>query len=148
MTSFLFPATTASQGPRMRRTYGTVYTDIVRASSDAIDALSLYRRLIITEGPGAEHVGFAAFDAHVGDTSCQLRACMLLDLTRQHREWAAAGSGHITWLDSYIEKLRKIHENGREVLAKLTLNRIHPEKLGIGAEGRYAHRYLESLGME
>lgn len=38
----------------MRRTYGTVYTDIVRASSDAIDALSLYRRLLFTEGPGAE----------------------------------------------------------------------------------------------
>lgn len=146
MTSFLFPATTASQGLRMRRTYGTLYTDIVRASSDAIDALSLYRRLIFVEGPGAENVGFAAFDAHVGDTSCQLRACMLLDLTRQHREWAAASSGHVTWLDSYIEKLRKVHENGREVLAKLTFNRTHPEKLGIGAEEDTPIGILNNLG--
>lgn len=147
MASFLFPATTAShgQGLRMRRTYGSVYTDIARASSDALDALCLYRDLILAKDTSTDSVGFAAFDAHVGDTCCQLRACMMLDLTRQHREWVT-GSGKAAWLDIYIEKLRSVHCKARDMLAKLTFNRICPEKLGIGAEMDTSAGLLNHLG--
>ncbi|EAU35086.1 predicted protein [Aspergillus terreus NIH2624] len=131
MTSFLFRTSTAPEFPRPRKTYGSMYTDLVRASSDAVDALSLYRTLILAKDTSADGVGFAAFDAHVGDTSCQLRAAMMLDLTRQHRKWAAS-SGRAPWLDQYIERLEVLRDKGRDMLAKLTIDRIHPDNLGIG----------------
>ncbi|KAL5357895.1 hypothetical protein BJX96DRAFT_145518 [Aspergillus floccosus] len=131
MTSLLFRASTAPEFPRPRKTYGSMYTDLVRASSDAVDALSLYRTLILAKDTSADSVGFTAFDAHVGDTSCQLRAAMMLDLTRQHRKWAAS-SGRAPWLDQYIERLEFLRDKARDMLAKLTIDRIHPEKLGIG----------------
>lgn len=71
MACFLFPATaSAPMGLRPRNCYGTVLTDIVRASSDAIEALTLYRRLIFANDVYVDNAGFTAFDAHVGDT-CQ-----------------------------------------------------------------------------
>ncbi|KAJ4159564.1 uncharacterized protein LMH87_008462 [Akanthomyces muscarius] len=145
MTSFLFPATTASQGLRLRNNYGLVYTDIVRASSDSIDALSLYRDLLFSRSPDADSVGFAAFDAHVGDTSCQVRAAMLLDLTRQHRKWASESSKAI-WLDDYIQRLILVRERAKGILADLTIRRIHPAKLGIGATEDTPAGILSNLG--
>lgn len=145
MTSFLFPATTASQGLRLRNNYGLVYTDIVRASSDSIDALSLYRDLLFSCNPDADSVGFAAFDAHVGDTSCQVRAAMLLDLTRQHRKWASESNKAI-WLDDYIQRLTLVRERARGMLADLTIRRIHPAKLGIGATEDTPAGILSNLG--
>ncbi|KAM0666014.1 hypothetical protein ACQRIT_007236 [Beauveria bassiana] len=145
MTSFLFPATTASQGLRLRNNYGLVYTDIVRASSDAVDALSLYRDLLFSQNPDVDSVGFAAFDAHVGDTSCQVRAAMLLDLTRQHRKWASESS-RATWLDEYIERLTAVRDKARDTLADLTIKRIHPAKLGIGATEDTPAGILGNLG--
>ncbi|TQV92663.1 hypothetical protein IF1G_08587 [Cordyceps javanica] len=145
MTSFLFPATTASQGLRLRNNYGLVYTDIVRASSDAVDALSLYRDLLFSQDPDCNSVGFAAFDAHVGDTSCQVRAAMLLDLTRRHRKWAAESSRAI-WLDDYIDKLAAVRDKARATLADLTIKRIHPAKLGIGATEDTPAGILSNLG--
>lgn len=144
MTSFLFPATTASQGLRLRNNYGLVYTDIVRATSDSIDALSLYRDLLFSRSPDADSVGFAAFDAHVGDTSCQVRAAMLLDLTRQHRKWASESTKAI-WLDDYIQRLTIVREKARGMLADLTIRRIHPAKLGIGATEDTPAGILSSL---
>ncbi|PQK11429.1 hypothetical protein BB8028_0003g00550 [Beauveria bassiana] len=145
MTSFLFPATTASQGLRLRNNYGLVYTDIVRASSDALDAFSLYRDLLFSQNPDVDSVGFAAFDAHVGDTSCQVRAAMLLDLTRQHRKWASESS-RATWLDEYIERLTAVRDKARDTLADLTIKRIHPAKLGIGATEDTPAGILSNLG--
>ncbi|OAA34529.1 hypothetical protein BBO_09182 [Beauveria brongniartii RCEF 3172] len=145
MTSFLFPATTASQGLRLRNNYGLVYTDIVRASSDAVDALSLYRDLLFSQNPDVDSVGFAAFDAHVGDTSCQVRAAMLLDLTRHHRKMASESS-RATWLDEYIERLTAVRDKARETLADLTIKRIHPAKLGIGATEDTPAGILSNLG--
>ncbi|KAM3548801.1 hypothetical protein ARSEF4850_009208 [Beauveria asiatica] len=145
MTSFLFPATTASQGLRLRNNYGLVYTDIVRASSDAVDALSLYRDLLFSQNPDVDSVGFAAFDAHVGDTSCQVRAAMLLDLTRDHRQWASESS-RATWLDEYIERLTAVRDKARDTLADLTIKRIHPAKLGIGATEDTPAGILSNLG--
>ncbi|GAB1196914.1 hypothetical protein APSETT444_006194 [Aspergillus pseudonomiae] len=126
-----------------------MYTDIVRASSDAIDALTLYRRLIFAEDAYVDNVGFTAFDAHVGDTSCQLRAGMLLDLTKKHRYWALSSSDkEASWLDKYIERLTKVRDGAREMLAKLTIERIHPEKLGIGPKKDSPDGLLRHLGWD
>ncbi|KAB8255541.1 hypothetical protein BDV32DRAFT_141996 [Aspergillus pseudonomiae] len=115
-----------------------MYTDIVRASSDAIDALTLYRRLIFAEDAYVDNAGFTAFDAHVGDTSCQLQAGMLLDLTKKHRYWALSSSDkEASWLDKYIERL-----------TNLTIERIHPEKLGIGPKKDSPDGLLRHLGWD
>ncbi|OJJ76876.1 hypothetical protein ASPBRDRAFT_60561 [Aspergillus brasiliensis CBS 101740] len=126
-----------------------MYTDIVRASSDAIDALTLYRRLILSEDAFVDNAGFAAFDAHVGDTACQLRAGMLLDLTKKHRQWALGSNGkESSWLDIYIERLTNVRDGAREMLAKLTIERIHPEKLGIGPKKDTPDGLLRHLGWD
>lgn len=150
MACFLFPATaSAPMGLRPRNCYGTVLTDIVRASSDAIDALTIYRRLIFANDAYVDNAGFTAFDAHVGDTSCQLRAGMLLDLTKKHRHWALSSSDKETsWLDKYIERLTSVRDGARKMLAKLTIERVHPEKLGIGPKKDNPDGLLRRLGWD
>lgn len=149
MACFLFPALAAPQGLRPRNYYGTMLTDTVRASSDAIDALTLYRRLIFAKDPCVDNAGFAAFDAHVDDTSCQLRAGMLLDLVKMHRHWAMSSSDEeASWLDIYSERLTKLRDGARRMLAKLTIERIHPEKLGIGSKKDTPEGLLRNLGWD
>ncbi|KGQ04424.1 hypothetical protein BB8028_0006g06400 [Beauveria bassiana] len=149
MACFLFPALAAPQGLRPRNCYGTILTDIVRASSDAIDALTLYRRLLFTNDTYVDDAGFTAFDAHVGDTSCQLRAGMLLDLTKMHRHWASSSCDKETsWLDRYIERLTNVLDGARKMLAKLTIERVHPEKLGIGPKKDSPDGLLRKLGWD
>lgn len=126
MATYLFPTTSLSYGVRPRNTYGTMYTDIVRASSDAIDALSLFRRLILDEDTSLASVGFSAYNAHVGDISCQLRACMLLDLTKKYNEWASS-SRLPSWLDRYIKNLENVRDKARLMLGISTAYRyINP----------------------
>ncbi|KAM3464736.1 hypothetical protein MY5147_009453 [Beauveria neobassiana] len=142
-------AQAAPQGLRPRNCYGTILTDIVRASSDAIDALTLYRRLLFTNDTYVDDAGFTAFDAHVGDTSCQLRAGMLLDLTKMHRHWASSSCDKETsWLDRYIERLTNVLDGARKMLAKLTIERVHPEKLGIGPKKDSPDGLLRKLGWD
>ncbi|OAA71655.1 hypothetical protein LEL_08890 [Akanthomyces lecanii RCEF 1005] len=70
---------------------------------------------------------------------------MLLDLTRQHRKWASESSKAI-WLDDYIQRLILVRERAKGVLADLTIRRIHPAKLGIGATEDTPAGILSNLG--
>ncbi|KAJ4370064.1 hypothetical protein N0V86_008799 [Didymella sp. IMI 355093] len=60
---------------------------IIRGGTDAVESLELLLELC-SESPNAKDTttldssGYLAFDAHVGDTACQLRACMLLEVTK------------------------------------------------------------------
>ncbi|EKG19766.1 hypothetical protein MPH_02912 [Macrophomina phaseolina MS6] len=144
MSYFIFPAQTISHGLRPRNTYASILTDVVRASADSIDALLLFRKLLLGEGNASDDVGFTAYDAHVGDTSCQLRAAMVLDLFKHHRRYAARASP--AWIDQVVEKLQDVQNKARKTLAQLTIERVHPSKLGIGARQDTPEDILKALG--
>jgi hypothetical protein len=59
---------------------------LVRGALDAIEALELFRGLLLGTNNDPQSVGFMAFDAHGGDTACHLRAGMLLEVFSVHRQ--------------------------------------------------------------
>lgn len=70
---------------------------ILRGATDAIYALELFLKLAfepqsVAQDESLEHSGYLAFDAHVGDTACQLRACMLLEITKHYKESRSCAS--------------------------------------------------------
>lgn len=95
---------------------------IIRGTSDSIEALNLFLKLVFEhpdylDGDVRNQDGFHEFDAHVGDTACQLRACMLLDVIKILKE--PASSPTVTVIKSTISDLEQLLANSRQLLAQL-----------------------------
>ncbi|KAF3009739.1 hypothetical protein E8E13_009287 [Curvularia kusanoi] len=128
---------------------------IIRGATDAFEALSLYLELIVepslgsNRGPRAE-LGYQSFDAHVGDTACQLRACMLLEMTSKIKETipsttTAMLASTITDLEELLARSRKMLDG----LLVLDYNKIRSgglEELGIPKAGLTTEDLLTKLG--
>lgn len=153
MTTILFPSipsNSAKLGLQMRFAYAVILTDVVRGCSDAIDALMLFDDLFHQRNSDAQSLGFMAFDAHGGDTGCQLRAGMVLDLwTSQRHMCTNPSSGLVetpSWITETISRLHQLQEKCRFVCAQLTQKRIKPEVLGLGKSQDTATNIVAALG--
>jgi hypothetical protein len=58
------------------------------------------------------YLGYLAFDAYVGDSSCQLRACMLLEILNRYRQRGSPAM-EVCSIEQTIERLKKVIENAR-----------------------------------
>ncbi|KAK8093322.1 hypothetical protein PG997_000007 [Apiospora hydei] len=85
MAYLLFPAGESIKKGRRKDDYHVLCADIVRTGSDAIDAFSIFHNLVVGADQGDDAPGYMAFDAHVGETGCHLRAGMFLDLFSIYR---------------------------------------------------------------
>lgn len=121
--------------------------NIVRGASDAVDALELFLKLIHEEEVDKTSPGYLAFDAHVGDTSCQLRACMLLEILNRYRQH---GSSTIVYhIEQTIERLKKVIENARtfcQDICDLAVTKAAPETMGVSKHGMSIDEILQRLG--
>lgn len=148
MTDIIFPALEQRFKFQKRIVYATFLTDVVRGSTDAIDALLLFRGLIYGEQKGPESVGYMAFDPHGGETGCHLRAGMVLEVFRVHRELAFDNGQPIApaWIDKSIGALRETSDKAKKLCASLTKDRVAASKLGLSDKEDTPARILEILG--
>lgn len=149
MADFLFPAFEERIRSHKRLLYPAFLTDLVRGASDAIEALELFRGLLLETNNGPQSVGFMAFDAHGGDTGCHLRAGMLLEAFSVHRQLVrnqTVGTPMIPlWINKNIQSLVETRERAKKVCTALTYDRIHPTKLGLGAKEDTSKHILDIL---
>ncbi|KAI9760485.1 MAG: hypothetical protein M1835_000153 [Candelina submexicana] len=151
MATFLFPSSVSSSPSLKRNLYTAVLMDLIRGSSDAIDALKLFSDLVVMKCTNSDLPGFMAFDAHVGDTSCQLRAGMLLSLTSFHRNCSRAyakpeKSPLGLWLDETLVALERLRTEAKKACSRLTEERVHPSELGFGERNDTVEGILSALG--
>ncbi|GAD99166.1 predicted protein [Paecilomyces variotii No. 5] len=150
MADFLFPAFEERIHSHKRLLYPAFLTDLVRGASDAIEALELFRGLLLETNHGPQSMGFMAFDAHGGDTACHLRAGMLLEVFSVHRQLIldqTVGTPRIPlWINKNIQSLEGTRERARKLCAALTYDRVHPTKLGLGAKDDTSEHILSVLG--
>ncbi|KAJ9359941.1 hypothetical protein DTO027B9_1493 [Paecilomyces variotii] len=150
MADFLFPAFEQRIRSHRRLLYPAFLTDLVRGASDAIEALELFRGLLLGTNNGPQSVGFMAFDAHGGDTACHLRAGMLLEVFSVHRQLIldqTVGTPRIPlWINKYIQSLEETRERAKKLCAALTYDRVHPTRLGLGAKEDTSEHILGVLG--
>lgn len=95
---------------------------IIRGGTDAVEALELFLELLsepsIAESKTKlDHSGYLAFDAHVGDTACQLRACMLLELTKHLKKPMACTA--VDTLRTTLCDLRTVVGGAQQLLTRL-----------------------------
>lgn len=127
-------------------------SDVARASADAADALRLFADLVPGSAEGQDSVGFMAFDAHVGDTGCQLRAGMMQDVFLLYRQifrlapdtWEPINE----WIEDTAAKLRAVHFNAKNACMKLVRDKVHPNKLGLGTTEDIPENMLRVLGWD
>lgn len=148
MTDIIFPAFEQRFKVQKRIVYATFLTDVVRGSTDAIDALSLFRDLLYGEQKEPESVGYMAFDPHGGETGCHLRAGMVLEAFRVHRELAFDNDRPLApiWIDQTIEALRDTSKNAKQLCARLTKDRVAAPKLGLSDKEDTPARILDIVG--
>lgn len=130
---------------------------LVRGATDAVEALNLFLGLLSESEAGTTTPealgapGFLAFDAHVGDTACQLRACMLLEMIAQYRR-ASSSSLDILQIQSTICRLDEFIANAQnfcQKLLKLDWNKAPIENLGslgVSKHGMTMEEVIEKLG--
>jgi hypothetical protein len=139
-------------GLQFRWAYASILGDIVRGSSDAIDALTLFRDLLLGRSDGPSSIGFMGFDAHGGDTGCQLRAGMLQEVFTVHRELMldprTKSLRNPDWIDTYLDRLTKLNEAAKYACAQLTQKRVMPSKFGFNDKQDSAQRLLVALGWD
>lgn len=125
---------------------------ILRGATDAHEALSLYVQLL-TEPSLQElgsNLGYHSFDAHVGDTACQLRACMLLEVTTRLRQDNTSST--VAVITSTIYELEQLLHQSRELLKELLVldwKKIQSgalDKLGLTKAGLTTEELLIKLG--
>jgi hypothetical protein len=128
---------------------------IIRGGTDAVEALELLlelcsESLIANDTTTLDRSGYLAFDAHVGDTACQLRACMLLEVAKLLRKPES-----YTVLDtirSTLCDLKKVTEAAKRLLVgllELDWNKIRAgglEALKIPKAGMTVNELLVTLG--
>lgn len=148
MTDILFPAFEPRFKFQRRLVYATFCTDIARSTSDAIDALELFRGLLYGLQKGPNSVGYMAFDPHGGETGCHLRAGMVLELFAVHRQMAFKDGTPLSpvWIDRTIQTLRQAHERAKDVCTRLTKKREMPSKMGLDDRQDTPARILGVLG--
>ncbi|KAF2646817.1 hypothetical protein P280DRAFT_441214 [Massarina eburnea CBS 473.64] len=121
--------------------------NIVRGGSDAVDALQLFLKLLREEEVDKASPGYLAFDAHVGDTSCQLRACMLLEILNRYRHHVSSAM-EVASIEQTIERLKKVIENARtfcQDICNLAVTKASPETLGMSKHGMSIDEILQRL---
>lgn len=149
MADILFPAFENRFKFQKRIVYATFLTDVVRGSSDAIDALSLFRNLLYGDQKGPESIGYMAFDPHGGETGCHIRAGMVLEAFRVHRQLAFDSNNKPiapNWIDQTIQILQGTRERAKELCAKLTVQKITASKLGLSDKEDTPARMLDLVG--
>lgn len=122
--------------------------NIVRGASDAIDALQLFLKLLQEEEFDKASIGYLAFDAHVGDTSCQLRACMLLEIINRYRRHGSP-TREVHFIQQTVETLKKVIENARmfcQEICNLAKTKAVPETIGVSKHGMSIDDILQRLG--
>ncbi|KAK4144406.1 uncharacterized protein C8A04DRAFT_36655 [Dichotomopilus funicola] len=85
MAHYLFPASKSTDKDGRKHEHHLLLADLVRGATDSINALALFRDLVVRHDSGPETPGFSAFDAHVGDDSNHLRAGMVNDMFSTYR---------------------------------------------------------------
>lgn len=121
--------------------------NIIRGASDAVDALQLFLNLLQEEDVDKTSPGYLAFDAHVGDTSCQLRACMLLEILNRYRQHSSSAM-EVRSIEQTIERLKKVIENARtfcQDVCNLAVTKAAPETLGVSKHGMSIDEILQRL---
>lgn len=161
MTTLLYPPSSALIAPlitiQKRLHYPTILSDLVRAATDAVSALTLFSSLLVEADENAHlesinHLpGYMAFDGHIGDTSCQLRACMLRELVLHHRALLMRGlislTGNIpTWIALEVSKLEQFIKRARETVRLLTVEKKKPSELGLIDAGMTRTELATKLG--
>ncbi|KAL1616952.1 hypothetical protein SLS56_011219 [Neofusicoccum ribis] len=135
MTSILFPTSDRPLGARTKQDYVPFMSDVARSSSDAADALILFKNLVEGNAGGPDSVGFMAFDAHGGDAGCQLRAGMMQETFIIHRylftDMPEIWTTVRIWIDESTAKLRDVHKNAKDACRQLMKHEVHPNKLGL-----------------
>ncbi|KAH6853952.1 hypothetical protein B0I37DRAFT_401031 [Chaetomium sp. MPI-CAGE-AT-0009] len=150
MSHFLFPASDSVDKAKRKDDYPALLGDIVRGATDSIDALSLFRSLVTGHSNGSDTLGFTAFDAHVGETGCHLRAGMVNDLFTTYRclfqsspgAWQAVE----TWLNETIARLEAVVTQARAACVKLTKDKVKPSQLGFNQKQETPRKVLTQLG--
>ncbi|KAF2462610.1 uncharacterized protein BDR25DRAFT_386983 [Lindgomyces ingoldianus] len=152
MTSLLFPTSDHPAGARRKPDYAPFMSDVARAASDAADALNLFRRLVEGTVSGADSAGFMAFDAHGGDTGCQLRAGMMLEIFILHRyfftDMPDTWKSVRLWIDESTTKLQLVHENAKLACMNLIRDKVHPNRIGLSTTEDTPENMLRVLGWE
>ena len=153
MTTLLFPPDQQRlaplNAPQKRLMYPVVLADIIRAASDSIDALMLFGDLITRRQSDPDSVGYMAFDGHIGDTSCQLRACMMRELVLYHRgilQRAPSPTEYPHWVTGTIYSLRELVQKANSTCLQLTKGRVDPQKLGLSNKSETRTTMLQKLG--
>jgi hypothetical protein len=121
--------------------------NIVRGASDAVDALELFLKLLHEEEVDKTSPGYLAFDAHVGDTSCQLRACMLLEILNRYRQHGSSAM-EVRRIEQTITRLKRVKENARafcQDICNLAGTKAGPETLGMSKHGMTIDEILQRL---
>ncbi|KAB2569576.1 hypothetical protein DBV05_g11749 [Lasiodiplodia theobromae] len=148
MTSILFPTSDSPMGARTKQDYVPFMSDMARAASDAADALILFKNLVEGTAGGPDSTGFMAFDAHGGDTGCQLRAGMVLETFVVYRHFQSSmpdvWDAVRAWLDETVAKLQKVHTEAELACRKLLKHEVHPSKLGLPS----VEKALQILGWD
>ncbi|KAH6650546.1 hypothetical protein F5144DRAFT_556487 [Chaetomium tenue] len=150
MAHFLFPASASADKAKRKDDYPALLADIVRGATDSIDALILFRSLVTGHSNGSDTLGFMAFDAHVGETGCHLRAGMVNDLFTTYRcllqsspgAWQAVES----WLDQTIARLEAVITQARAACVRLTKDKVKPSLLGFNQKQETPRKVLVQLG--
>ncbi|KAJ5787473.1 hypothetical protein N7457_002463 [Penicillium paradoxum] len=119
--------------------------DIVLAGTDAVEALELFSRLLQEETAPSTSLGYMTFDAHVGDTACQLRACMLMSL-RQHLLQTDSGERFQNHVSHVTDELRSLVTRARTMCRVLTAERFRFKNVGLHPTGISRCGLLEKLG--
>lgn len=128
MADLLFPTLHQRLKSQPKALYAAVLTDVARAAFDSIEALKSFRALLLDSPNGTSSPGLMAFDAHVGDTGCHLRAGMFLEIYRLHRNVSSA------WIDQTIHRLRKTQEKAQQICAALTQQSARPQSVGLSGK--------------
>lgn len=152
MATYLFPA-----GKHSKISFSATHKpsaiprhlfNIVRGGKDAIDALQLFLKLLHEEDFDPNSPGYMAFDAHVGDTSCQLRAGMLLEIFNRYRQHDSSTT-EVQFIKNTIEHLEKVVENAHSFckdVCNIGMSKAGPASLGMSKHGMSIDEVLQRLG--
>ncbi|KAE8137354.1 hypothetical protein BDV38DRAFT_283194 [Aspergillus pseudotamarii] len=140
----------ATNSQQRRLYYPLLLADVVRDCTDAIDALTVFHNLLSTkETIGNGTTGFKAFDGHVGDTACHIRAGILLDIFAFYREdqgeVMGCRRGELS-ISSYISNLKLTCNNAQMACSRLTSDNVCPSTLGFGPKHDIMENIITTLG--
>ncbi|KAI1268959.1 hypothetical protein F5Y18DRAFT_373163 [Xylariaceae sp. FL1019] len=152
MAHFLFPSSDSVHKPKRKDDYPTVFGDIVRGGADAMDALILFRKLVTEDDSEPGSSGYLSFDSHVGDTGCQLRAGMFIEVfgtfrflsTKMPEAWGEIDSA----LEAAITNLKPVISKAQEMCNALTRKKTKPKDLGLGPKVEKPSAILQKLGWD